>query len=367
MFARIRYIREIEKLPYLSETEKEKLKEVVEKYPFMANEYYLNLINWSDPDDPLRKIVIPQEDELEEWGLIDPSNEAKFTIIPGLQHKYRDTALILTTEFCGSYCRFCFRKRLFMHIKDEIPKDITPDLNYIAKHKEITNVLLTGGDPLFLSSKTLENILRTLRSMEHIKIIRIGTKVLAFNPYIIINNRKLIKIISKFSQPEKRIYIVTQFNHPREINAVSIEGVKMLISAGSILVNQTPILRGINDNPDTLRELFRTLSFLGVSPYYVFQCRPTVGNKPFTLPIVKTYEIFEKAKKGISGLALRARLALSHHSGKIEIIAITKDNIITRYHRATNTENEGKVVIYKRNTHAYWLDDLGEPLEVINP
>ncbi|MGQ9706468.1 MAG: KamA family radical SAM protein [bacterium] len=363
---KIRYIREIEKIHYLSEAERGVLKEVEKRYPFRANEYYINLINWNDPDDPLRKIIIPQVEELEEWGLLDPSNEARYTIIPGLQHKYRDTALILVTDYCGSYCRFCFRKRLFMHIKDEIPKDITPDLDYISKHKEITNVLLTGGDPLFISSKNIENIIRTLRGMKHIKIIRIGTKMPAFNPYKIIKNKRLIKIIHKYSKPDRRIYIVVQFNHPREINIVSIEAVKLLISAGAILVNQTPILKGINDSEETLRELFCRLSCIGVSPYYVFQCRPTVGNKPFILPIVKTYEIFEKAKRGISGIDKRARLAISHQSGKIEILAITRDKIILMYHRSAIPKNEGKIVIYKKNPNAYWLDELGEPLETIS-
>ncbi len=368
MYRTVRYLTKLDKVSGLSDEEREKLKQVEEKFPFRANEYYLDLIDWSDPDDPIRKIIIPQTEELDEWGSLDPSNESRYTVVHGLEHKYRDTAVILTTEFCGSYCRFCFRKRLFMHLKhDEIARDITPDLDYIEEHKEITNVLLTGGDPLALSTRNLETLIGNLRAMDHIRIIRIGTKIPAFNPYRILSDPHLLEVISKFSRPRRRIYIVTQFNHPREITEVAIEAVNLLIKAGAILVNQTPILRGINDNPDTLRELFKKLSFIGISPYYAFQCRPTVGNKPFSVPIVESYWLFERAKQGISGLAKRARLAMSHATGKVEILAVTEDNIILRYHRSPEPEDRGRVVVFKKNPDAYWLDQLGEPLEVVTP
>ncbi len=358
----VKYITNINQLPYLSDEEKKRLRPITEKFPFRANDYYLKLINWDDPHDPIRRIIIPCEEEGEKWGKLDASNEAKYTVAPGLEHKYPDTALFLVSKVCGSFCRFCFRKRLFMHIKDEVIKDYTPAIEYIQNHPEITNVLVTGGEPLLLTTQKLERLIKGLREIEHVGIIRIGTKIPVFNPYRILEDPALLEMIHKYSLPHKRIYVVLQINHPREMTEQSIEVFSRLKDAGAVLMNQTPIIRGINDNPEVLAELFRKLSFMGIAPYYVFQGRPTLGNKPFAVSIMDTYRIFEEAKMRVSGLAKRARYVMSHATGKIEILAIIDDKVFLRYHRAADPFNMGRVVVAQIDPTCYWFDDL-KPVE----
>ena len=119
---------------------------------FRANDYYLNLIDWDDPSDPIRQLIIPRQEELNEWGKLDASNEESITVARGVQHKYVDTVLLLCNEVCGAYCRYCFRKRLFMDVIDEVTNDVTEGIEYIRQHPEVNNVLLTGGDPLLMST-----------------------------------------------------------------------------------------------------------------------------------------------------------------------------------------------------------------------
>ena len=153
--------------------------------------YYLDLINWDDPDDPIRQLIIPREEELTEWGTLDASNEESVTVAHGVQHKYTDTVLLLCNEVCGAYCRYCFRKRLFMDDNDEVTNDVSEGLRYIAEHPEVTNVLLTGGDPLLMSTRRLVDIFEALRAIPHVKIIRLGSKMPAFDPYRVLNDAEL--------------------------------------------------------------------------------------------------------------------------------------------------------------------------------
>ena len=358
--AKVKYITRISKVEEISEQDRAWMEEVHSRYKFRANDYYLSLIDWNDPDDPIRRIVIPDIGELEEWGELDASNERAVTPVQGLEHKYGDTALLLISEVCGAYCRFCFRKRLFIDENDEVPHDTAPQLDYIRKHKEITNVLLTGGDPFIFSTHKLETVISQLREIEHVHIIRIGTKMLAFDPFRFIDDPSLLEMLTRYTTPMKRIYIMAHYNHPRELTPESIQAVDLLLKAGCIVCNQSPIIRGVNDNIDTLAELMRKLSFYGIVPYYFFQCRPTAGNKPFDLPIVKAWTVFDRARRMVSGLAARARFVMSHASGKIEVLAVDREHIYLRYHRAMNPLNEGRFMIMRRDDEAYWFDDLVE-------
>ena len=157
-------ISELDNLVGLASKEREAMETVSETFPFRSNEYYLSLIDWKDGHDPLRRIVVPDPSELSGEGCLDPSCEKDFTRKPGLQHKYDQTGLLLLTDVCGGICRFCFRKRLFMGNERETVKDVSGGIDYIREHKEITNVLLTGGDPLTLETRQLESILRQLRA-----------------------------------------------------------------------------------------------------------------------------------------------------------------------------------------------------------
>jgi len=355
-----KYINRLEQCSFLDVKELETLKPVTERFDFRANEYYLNLIDWEEPKDPIRRIVIPDPEELLEWGELDPSQEHKYTIIPGLQHKYNSTALFLVSDECAGYCRFCFRKRLFLKNQREVLTDLEQGLNYLKAHSEITNLLLTGGDPLFLPTEKLKEIIAQVRTIDHIQIIRIGSKMPAYNPFRIINDPSLLEMIQQYSKPRKRIYLITHFNHPRELSEPAWQAVNQLIKAGAILCNQTPLIRGVNDNPWVLSQLFSELSYIGIAPYYVFQCRPTVGNHSYSVPIEEGYKIFEQARMNCSGLAKRVRFILSHDTGKIEIIGRDGENIYFKYHMVTNNKNDGHLLIFKSNPGAYWLDDYRE-------
>jgi lysine 2,3-aminomutase len=357
------YITSLDRLDGLPTEERTGLEEVTRKFAFRTNEYYASLINWDDPDDPIRKIIIPDTQELEDRGGLDPSGEKNYTRVPGVQHKYPQTALLLAVDVCGGFCRFCFRKRLFMNGTKEVPGDYTKGIEYIRDHPEITNVLITGGDPLILSTRRLEPLIARIREIEHVKIIRIGSKMVSFNPYRIINDPSLADMIRTYSAGDKKIYIMAHFNHPKELTATAVEGLHILMDAGAIVVNQTPLLKGINDDPDVLTELFRRLSFIGVQPYYVFQCRPTLGNRLFEMPVEIAYEIFEKAKAGCSGLAKRARFVMSHATGKIEVVGKTREAVYFKYHQAADPSDMGRFMVFRSNPEAYWFDDYDELLD----
>lgn len=359
----IKHFTKVEQLEQLNEQEKAELKKVTDKFAFRVNDYYLSLINFNDPNDPIRRIVIPSIEELEEWGKLDPSNEKAYTIFPGLEHKYHSVAVFLVTYKCDSLCRYCFRKRLFIESEREYLQDWDAAYQYVRQHPEVTNVLLTGGDALMLPTSQLEEILVTLREIKHVRIIRLGTRIPSYNPYRIIDDPSLLKVIEKYSTKRKRIYVMTHFVHPRELTDVAVEAVALLQKAQAKLANQTPLIRGVNDDPKVLAELLAKLSFIGAVPYYIFQCRPALGNRAYTVPIEEGYEIVEQAKSRVSGLAKRAQYIMSHSSGKIEIVGKTKDYVYFKYHRVFRDEDSDRFMVFKSNPNACWLDDYDELVE----
>jgi KamA family protein len=359
-----RYITRLDQLDGIHGEEKRRLDTVVERFVFRANEYYLSLVDWNDPDDPIRRIVVPDETELEDWGRLDASGEVDYTVVPGLEHKYRSTALLLVNDVCGAYCRFCFRKRLFMDDNDEVVKDVTEGVEYIRRHEEISNVLVTGGDPLILCTAKLEGIISKLREIDHVQIIRIGTKMPVFNPYRITEDPSLLEMIERYSTFEKRIYVMLHTNHPVELTDIAIEGLGLLRQAGAVIVNQTPIIAGVNDDPAVLSDLFNKLSYIGVHPYYVFQCRPTRGNRIFSVPVERSYEIFEAARAKSSGLAKRARLVMSHRTGKVEVVGLTDTHVFFKYLRTHRDSDNSRFLIFERNPKAYWFDDYPEASQI---
>ncbi|MBD2862223.1 KamA family radical SAM protein [Paenibacillus oceani] len=355
--AQPKYITDIDKIANIPETERKRLKQITEKFVFRVNDYYLNLINWEDPRDPIKKLVIPNEGELAEYGRWDASDEDTNYVVPGCQHKYRTTALLIVSEVCGAYCRYCFRKRLFRNDVKEAMSDVEPGLAYIAKHPEINNVLLTGGDSLILATPKLRMILERLREMEHVKIIRLGSKIPVFNPMRIYEDEELLETIRTYSTADKRIYVMAHINHPREITPEAKRGFQALHEAGAIVVNQTPVLKGINDDPAVLGELLDRLSWAGVTPYYFFINRPVAGNRDFVLSLEEAYRIVEQAKARTSGLGKRVRLSMSHTSGKIEILAVEDGKAYLKYHQSRDDEY-GKFMVLDCPKDAAWFDDL---------
>ena len=355
---KVKYIRKLADVPQLSDSEKEALGPVSEKFVFRANDYYLELIDWNDPADPLRQLVIPRAEELNDWGTLDASNEQSVTVANGVQHKYTDTVLLLCNEVCGAYCRYCFRKRLFMDDNDEATNDVSAGLAYIREHPEVNNVLLTGGDPLLMSPRRLREIIGKLREIPHVRIIRLGSKMPAFDPWRILGNEPLQEVLREFSLPDRRIYLMAHFDHPRELTPEAVAGIQAAQECGVICVNQCPLIAGVNDDWKTLAALYEKLSFIGCPPYYLFQGRPTEGNEPYEVPIARGWEIFRQATNRGSGLARRARMTMSHELGKIQILAVDQDHIYLKFHEAKHPENLGRFMIFERDDEAYWLDQL---------
>lgn len=355
---RVRYITRIGSITQLPSERRKQLRQVTKRYPFRSNNYYLNLIDWHDPRDPIRQLIVPRIEELNGQGDLDASNEAAYTVAPGVQHKYPDTAVLLCSQICGGLCRYCFRKRLFMDADQNTTVDTSKGLEYIASHPEITNVLLTGGDPLGLDTSRLTELLSALRAIPHVKIIRIGTKMPAFNPWRVLGDRRLQDALRRHSTSRQRIYIMTHFDHPRELTDLAIECVDRLIRCGVICANQCPVIRGVNDDPTVLAELYRNLSWIGCPPYYLFQMRPTAGNEPYAVPIVRGWEIFCEALRHGSGLARRARYVMSHETGKIEIVGVDDDHVYLHYQRAKDPLLRGRFLTYQRDDDAFWLDQL---------
>ncbi len=355
---KVRYIRSASQVQGLPASAAAVLEEVSKKYVFRANDYYLGLIDWDDPADPIRQLVIPRKEELTEWGDLDASKEAANTVVQGVQHKYRDTALVLANSVCGAYCRYCFRKRLFMDDNDDTVHDLEPAFRYIAEHEEVTDVLLTGGDPLIMSTPKLSGIIDRLAAISHVRTIRIGSKMPAFNPYRIVDDPALHQMFRHYSTDQRAIYLMAHFDHPRELTPIAREGIRVAKANGVRVVNQCPVIRGINDDAATLAELFQAMTVLGAPQYYLFQCRPTAGNSAYELPLVEGWKLFNAAQRLCSGLSRRARYCMSHASGKIEVLGVDDAHIYLRYHRAKNPSDHGRVMVCHRDDHAYWFDQL---------
>ena len=354
----IHEINKITKKAEFSRTEKTKLDTIVKVHPMRISPYYLSLIDWNNPDDPIRKMAVPSVEELNLEGSYDTSGEAENTKMPGLQHKYSETALILATNRCAMYCRHCFRKRLVGLPSEEILKRFDEAADYIARHKEINNVLISGGDPLVLKNKIIEKFLSVLDKIDHLKFIRIGSRVPVTLPARLADP-ELLAIFKKYSKSEKRLHIVTHFNHPKEITPYSIDAVSSLLEVGVLLSNQTVLLRGVNDDPETLATLMNNLVGIGVAPYYVFQCRPVKRVKHhFQVPLCEGVKIVEKAKADCNGLSKRFKYVMSHVTGKIEILGIIGDEIFFKYHEAKERRNLGVMFKRKVDDEAGWLDDF---------
>lgn len=359
----IRTIEQLKKIISLRKDEEKKIKEVIKHYQMSITPYYAGLINPEDPEDPLKKIVIPSGGELSEEGDFDTSGESDNTKIPGLQHKYEKTVLFLPTSVCTSYCRYCFRKRFTTgsFTKQEANIDWNGAFDYLRNHPEVNNVLITGGDPLILSNDKLDYVLSNLRKINHIKIIRLGTKFPAFNPFRLLD-LEFLDMISKYSLPGKKIYIVAHFDHPRELTPDALAGLEAVMKAGAQVVNQTVFHKGVNDNPETLRNLFSKLADAGVIPYYLFQLRPVKGSMQYRLHLIEGINIFNQARKHLNGLARQVRYVMSHFTGKIEILGFDKNDepskIILRYHSSRNENVVGRIFSIPADNSRFWLNNF---------
>lgn len=350
-------IRELKDFLKLSEEELTALDEIQDKFPMLVNSYYLSLIDVNDPADPIRKMCIPAQVEMNYGGDFDTSGEQSNTKLPGLQHKYAATALVLSTNRCAMYCRHCFRKRLVGLSEDEIATHIDTMIEYVQSHKEINNVLISGGDAFLNGNKTIRRYLDGLSKIEHLDIIRFGTRTPVVLPQRITTDPEMVEILSEYSE-KKQIYVVTQFNHPRELTDEAVKAVKSLVRAGIVVKNQTVLLRGINDKPEILGELLRKITACGIIPYYIFQCRPVTGvHSQFQVPLREGVRIVDGAKNMQSGQGKCIRYAMSHITGKIEILGeIDEDTMLFKYHQAKHKEDRNRIFTQPIDENQCWLD-----------
>lgn len=342
----------------LSASEAKQLQKLCTHFPMSVTRYYLNLIDWNDPADPIRRMCIPTFFETDQSGAFDTSGEASNTVCEGVQHKYRESALVLTTNRCAMYCRHCFRKRLVGSSDEEIARSFFKVMDYIHNHKEISNVILSGGDALMLPTKTLARYLFALAEMEHLDLIRIATRIPVVLPTRITEDTELQDALRSYGG-KKQIYVVTQFNHPRELTEKSVAAVRVLRECGMVVKNQTVLLKGVNDDPAVLGSLLRKLTACGAVPYYVFQCRPVTGVKSsFQVSLSLGYDIVEGAKAMQNGQGKCLKYCMSHPRGKIEIAGKLEDGtMLFKFHQAKHNHDAGRIFTRKLPKEETWLPD----------
>lgn len=355
----IRNVEDLKKIWPMKEHEAEQMEKIVEKYPMCINPYYIGLVNKDDPDDPIRKMCVPDIREFSLGGEADTSGEADNTVIQGMQHKYKQTALILSTNQCAMYCRHCFRKRMVGASADEIGGQLPAMADYVRSHKEINNVLISGGDAFMNSNELIEKYLRYFSSIPTLDFIRFGTRIPVVLPQRIHDDDKLLQILENYNA-RKQIVIVTQFNHPREITPEAVQAIQDLRNVGCIVRNQTVLLKGVNDDENTIANLMNELVANGVLPYYIFQCRPVAGAKnQFQVPLTTGIEIVENAKKMMNGQAKNLRFVMSHPTGKIEILGkVQKNQMLFKYHQAKKEEDFGRIFVNDILEDQSWLGEI---------
>lgn len=278
----------------------EPLKAVAEKYPMRVPPYYLGLIK--SAGDPIWKQAVPDELECrDQVCLYDPLEEENQSPVPNLVHRYPDRALFLVCSECAMYCRFCTRKRKVGGADMQInPETIQGGVDYIRRHSEIRDVIVSGGDPLLLSDEKLDDLLRQLRAIPHVEIIRIGSRVPVVLPMRITSG--LIRVLRKHHP----LYLNTHFNHPDEITQQSAKACERLAGAGIPLGNQTVLLRGVNDDAEVMKKLMQKLLSIRVRPYYIYQADLVQGTDHFRTRVEEGLEIIRALRGHTSGMAVPA-------------------------------------------------------------
>ncbi len=285
-----------EKLAAALDVDLEKMRKIHDEFPIRINPYYLSLIE--EVGDPIWKQVVPDSRELMATGVEDPLHEEEDSDVPNVTHRYPDRVLFYVNYMCPIYCRFCTRKR-----KVGDPYSIPDDnaergLQYLREHPEIRDVIISGGDPLMLSDRKIDYIVSGIRAIDHIEIIRIGSRVPVTLP------QRITPELCSILKQHHPFYINTHFNHPREITSQAATACSLLADAGIPLGNQTVLLKGVNDDPETMCELMKKLLAIRVKPYYIYQADLVVGTDHFRTSIKQGLEIIAALRGHISGLGV---------------------------------------------------------------
>jgi len=388
----------------LSEEELQELHFLTKIFPFKASRYVLDeLIDWQHRDsDPIYRLIFPKPEMLERqhWQLLksaktfaeekeaaqkirnelNPHPNGQKLNIPvidgrsfgGLQHKYKETVLFFPAQgqTCHSYCSYCFRWAQFVNLNDHKfkMKHHNDLFDYLSQKREVTDVLITGGDPLWMNNEQLFSYLDVLLSPElhHIKNIRIGSKSLAFYPqrYLGIDGDILLDKFERIIQRGKNIALMAHFSHPRELetNKAAL-AVKRLREAGVVIRTQAPLIRGINNSSEIWKEMWEKQVNMGMIPYYMFVERDTGAHHYFSVPLYKAYDIFTNAYSQVSGLAKTVRgPSMSAWPGKILINGTAEQDgekkFVLSFIQARDEKLINKPFFAEFNKDASWLSDL---------
>jgi lysine 2,3-aminomutase len=306
--------------------------------------------------DPMWNQYVPTVQELDIVdGVIDSLDEDGDSPVPNITHRYPDRALFLVSPVCASYCRFCTRRRK-VGDPEKIPlNQYDSAFEYLAAHSEIRDVILSGGDPMMLSDRRLEYIFQRLRAIPHIEIIRIGSRITSHLPE---------RITDEFCQMVRKyhpVYMNTHFNHPSELTPASVAALARLADAGIPLGCQTVLLRGVNDDPQVMKELMQKLLKARVRPYYIYMADQVAGGEHFRTQVEKGLEIVKALRGWTSGLAVPHFVIDSPGGGgKVPLLPeyveeITEDEVIFRNY-------EGKRFVYKQPRQPITVSGCGDPL-----
>jgi len=294
------------------------LQKVIEKYPMAITPYYASIIQQADMSDPVFRMSVPNIQEMFDPPCLtdDPLEEHQDMPVPGLVHRYRDRALLIATTMCSMYCRHCTRKRIAGTRENAISaRRMRQAQEYLFNHPEITDVIVSGGDPLTMSDAAIEAVLSMLRSVPSVQVIRIGTRVPVVLPMRITDD--LVNMLKKYHP----LWINTHFNHPNELTDEARAACAKLADAGIPLGNQTVLLRGVNDDPQIIEQLCRGLISTRVRPYYMYQCDLVRGVEHFRTSVRKGMEIMEYLRGRISGIAIPTFVVdAPHGGGKIPVL-----------------------------------------------
>lgn len=297
----VKTLDEVRQLIKLTEDEERGIRECAKYFKFGIPPYYANLMDPEDPNCPVRLQAVPNIKETHFSGadLHDPLYEDTDSPAPHLTHRYPDRVLFLITDYCAMYCRFCTRRRFTAHEHGASPiRDLEPAFEYLESAKEVRDVLLSGGDPLMVRDDYLETILKRLHEIDHIEIVRIGTRAPCTLPMRI--TPQLVSVLKKYHP----LWLNTHFNHPKEITPEASKALAMLADAGIPLGNQSVLLRGINDCPTLQKDLVHKLVMNRVRPYYLYQCDLSEGIEHFRTRVSKGLEIVEALRGHTSGYAV---------------------------------------------------------------
>lgn len=343
---RLNSVGDIGQVIHLTDSERKALERSSDLFRVDITPYFISLIDPENPDDPIRKQVIPTSAEGSAFrGMMEDSlAEDRDSPVPGLTHRYPDRVLMLVTTQCATYCRYCTRSRIVGDPAETFSRrELDQQIKYIRENGQIRDVILSGGDPLVLPMKILEEILARLREIEHVEIIRIGTRIPVFLPMRI--TTELTAMLQRYHPLWMNIHV----NHPNEVSAELAQAADRLTRAGIPLGNQTVLLAGVNDCVHIQRALIHRLLQIRVRPYYLFQCDLVEGAGHFRTPVGKGIEIIEGLRGHTSGLGVPVfAIDAPGGGGKVPLmpnylLSMSEHNVVIRNY-------EGYVAAYEEST-----------------